>query len=102
MRVFDGDPECLSWISNQKEKCSIGVLHPEGGILETTCISGEKHPSDTEFENLLRAAKNFSIETEEPAFLGMSIGKNIIPLAEYNAGKLVAFCRPPWRKGRSL
>lgn len=106
MRVFDGDPNYLEWRSRNKENTVIATYNPstrKKGYER----SGRLPPNDAEFSEIMESAKELSKTEHKPVYLilfrvndGMS--ERFTPFAEYSKGELIAFCRPPWRKGQGL
>ncbi len=109
MNVFDGDPSKLSWKSGNGKSTVLGLFKPGAGFIKETAISGRVPPTDEEFEDLLHNGKKFSTVMDSTVFVVMRRIKKdseendrLTPFAEYYKGTLVAFCRPPWRRGESI
>jgi hypothetical protein len=109
MEVFSSDPSRLEWKSEHGEVSVLGIFRPGTGFLKSASLSGKFPPADAEFEHLLGIVKDLSAETiGKSLFMAMKYtGPNrrsneIVLFAEFLDGKLIAFCRPPWRKGQGL
>lgn len=105
MNVFDGDPNKLAWRSTDGNATVISLFKPGVGLLKETALSGRTAPTDKELDELMDKAKQKSKERgASPVFLVLfrSKEKGFIPFVEYHTGKLIAFCRPPWRKGKGV
>jgi hypothetical protein len=96
MNVFDGDLEELEWeIGNTRLK----IISDNGDVVFE--VPRIKHaPWKKHFNNIMNQAKLKSNEGKNKSvfiILENMKQKKEIPFVEYNEGKLVAFCRPPWR-----
>lgn len=104
MNVFDGDPERLAWMGKTSK---ISLFRQRHGDVGTTPFKGDFPPSDSEFLQIFERAKTESLEKTGSVFMLMKHSlpgrpDKVLPFAELLNGKLIAFCRPPWRRGAGL
>lgn len=107
LSVFDGDPSRLAWSSSDGVAPCIGLFKTGSGIVEATLQSGRKPPTDLDLQKLIWMGKTMSEGERGSVFAVMFRARRgekrqMTPFAEFKDGSMVAFCRPPWRKGQGL
>jgi len=109
MSVFDGDPNQLAWKCGRGNKTILGYHRDGEDFIKETALSGKSAPSDRELETFLSIGRDLSNETPTVSVFAIAQysfpnkeGMTVLPFAEYRDAILVAYCRPPWRKGAGL
>jgi hypothetical protein len=110
MHVFDGDPSDLEWNlerQGEKKQNTYIAVHQASSGKRNIVISGKEPPTDERLSQIMEEAKRLSTDDYKSIYLVLlrseaGINRKTIAFVEFYKGELVAFCRPPWRKGRGL